>query len=408
MKLPFVSFRQCLCVFIGSCLLFSFKVNAVRYAIESDVSARAEYNDNIFLTSEPHDSVYALTVIPEAKMVAKEANWETFLNGKLRSNNYSDHNLDSNDVYLDLSGKYQSERNIYSLGGAYYLDSNLRSESADFGITGKRVNREYWNIVPQYTRLLTERLSFTLSFNHADVDYLDAENTGFVPYRLNTLTGSLAYSLTERDRVSFILQGTDYVSKNNAIEYQLFITRLGIEHDFSELWSVNFTIGGSRRNSTNTITQTFDFFGQPITLTEEIDFSDKGYVLDAGLQRKFETGSFSAGISRDNVTNSQGGLNEVNTLRFRFSQKVTSLWKYDFHARYQDINAVSSVTRTSDREVFIIEPRVFYSLSRDWTANASYRYAARKFRSDTSDDRAPHSNRIYLGLTYNFPDISTF
>jgi hypothetical protein len=383
-------------------------VNAVQYAIESDMAARAEYDDNIFLTSGPHDSVYALTVIPEAKVVAKEANWETFLIGKLRSNNYSDHNLDSNDVYLDLSGKYQSERNIYSLSGAYYLDSNLRSESADFGITGQRVNREYWNIVPQYTRLLTERLFLTLSFNHADVDYIEAENTGFVPYRLNTLTGSLVYSLTERDKVSFILQGTDYVSKNNAIEYQLFITRLGIEHEFSELWSVDFTIGGSRRNSTNTITQTFDFFGQPITLTEEIDYTDKGYVLDAGLQRKFETGSFSAGVSRDNVTNSQGGLNEVDSLRFRFSQKVTSLWKYDFYARYQDINAVSSVTRTSDREVFVIEPRIFYSLSRDWMANASYRYAARKFKSDTSDDRAPHSNRIYLGLTYNFPDISTF
>jgi hypothetical protein len=247
-----------------------------------------------------------------------------------------------------------------------------------------------------------------LSFNHADVDYIDAEDTGFVPYRLNTLTGSLAYKLTERDEVSIILQGRDYASKNNAIEYQLFVTRLGVEHEFSELWSVNFSIGGSRRNSTNTITQTFDFFGRPVTLTEEIDFSDKGYVLDAGLERKFETGSFSASVSRDNLTNSQGGLNEVNSLRFSFLQRVSSLWKYDLRARYQDFNAVSSVTRTTDREQFLIEPRIFYSLSRHWTANASYRYAARKFKSDTSDDRAPHSNRVYIGMTYNFPDLSTF
>jgi hypothetical protein len=171
---------------------------------------------------------------------------------------------------------------------------------------------------------------------------------------------------------------------------------------------MDFTIGGSRRNSTSLITQTFDFFGRPITLTEEIDFSNKGYVLDAGLERKFETGSFSTRLSRDNVASSQGGLNEVNSLILKFSKTLSSLLKYDLLAQYQNINAVSSVTRSSDRELFIFETRIFYSLSRNWTANASYRYAARKFKSDTSNDRAPHSNRIYLGLTYNFPDISTF
>ena len=132
--------------------------------------------------------------------------------------------------------------------------------------------------------------------------------------------------------MSFILQGTDYESKNNTVEYQLFITRVRLEHKFTELMSADFSIGGSRRNSTNTITDTFDFLGQPISQANEVDFSDRGYVLDVGIKRKMETGSFSTGISRDNLTSSQGGLNEVDSVRFGLLQKVTALWRYNINA----------------------------------------------------------------------------
>ena len=120
-----------------------------------------------------------------------------------------------------------------------------------------------------------------------------------------------------------------------------------------------------------------------------------------------ETGSVSGTISRDNVTNPFGGLNEVSTVAFRINQKMTELWRYTIDARFEDIDAVSDVARTTDREVLFFESRIFYLIDRHWTANASYRYIQRKFKSDTSDS-APHSNRIYIGMTYKFPDISTF
>ena len=72
--------------------------------------------------------------------------------------------------------------------------------------------------------------------------------------------------------------------------------------------------------------------------------------------------------------------------------------------RLDDITSKNTGTSLS-RNVFIFESIVYYSISRDWNVNASYRYIARRFKSDTSEDRAPHSNRIYVGLTYNFPLI---
>ena len=142
--------------------------------------------------------------------------------------------------------------------------------------------------------------------------------------------------------------------------------------------------------------------------TQEIDFSDRGLVFDAGIKQLFERGKLEARVSRDNTTNSFGGLDEVNRLKLSYDEKLSPLWRYDLSARYDDITSISSGTTTTDRDTIFFESRVFYSISESWKANASYRYIQRKFKSDTSDNRAPHSNRIYLGLTYNFPSLSTF
>lgn len=383
-------------------------VNSAEWAIESDINARAEYNDNLFLVPNPEDGIWSLKITPEVKMLVRESNWESNIELRLRSNNYSDEVVDSIDKFFFANASYQSERNIYSINGEYSLISNLNRESPDFSIATRQVQRQTAYITPAYTRLLTERLLFAASYNHTDVDFIDAENTGYVPYTTDSLSGSLRYDLTERDNVSFVVQAVDYSSKDESLEYQLFVTRLGITHEFTELWSADFSIGGSRRNSSNRTTQTFDFFGQPVTLTEVTDFSDTGYVLDTGFTRKMESGSISGRISRDNVPNSFGGLNEVNVLKFKYSHSLTELLRYVIDARYEDVDAVSTVTRSTDREVLFFGGGIFYTIDRHWTASVSYRYIQRKFKSDTSDDRAPHSNLIYIGMTYNFPDISTF
>ncbi|MGB5604364.1 MAG: hypothetical protein WBO14_18225, partial [Gammaproteobacteria bacterium] len=134
---------------------------------------------------------------------------------------------------------------------------------------------------------------------------------------------------------------------------------------------------------------------------------NNGYVLDAGFTRQLETGEFSGRISRENVPNAFGGLNEVDRLSFSLAQRMTARWRYAIGVRYEDIDGIADLTRSTDREILFFEPNVFYEINRQWTASASYRYIQRQFKDDISDS-APHSNRIFIGITYNFPDISTF
>ncbi len=376
--------------------------------MESNINARVEYNDNIFITDQPHDSVTGLIVTPTIYGKIKEKNWESSLSARIRSHNYSDDTLDTNDQFYNLVGQYNAERNIFSLGYNYDFDSNLNSTSTDFGIVGRRVNRKVQRLIPQYTRLLTERSVLSLSYTYSDVDYLEAENTGYTPYITKSGLASLVYDLTERDKLTFSLQAVDYTSKDDLITYQLFTSRIGAEHEFTETFSVDFLVGVSRQNSTNLSTQTFDFFGNVIVQTQEVNYENRTLVLDAGIKRLLESGEFTARISRNNVTNSFGGLDTVNQLKLNYSEKITSLWRYVLSVRFEDITSISSDARTTDRDVLFFDSILYYSITEKWKANASYRYIQRKFKSDTSDNRAPHSNRIYIGLTYNFPTLSTF
>jgi hypothetical protein len=386
----------------------SFNAFSSEQSLEADVSARAEYNDNIFLTDQEHDAVTGLIITPSIAGVIKEAHWEAKLAASLRINQYSDNNLDSNDQYFDLTGRYIAERNIFSLNVNHDLDSNLSSTSTDFGIVGRRINRKMQSITPQYTRLLTERAALVLSYTYSDVDFLDAEDTGFTPYVTESISGSFIYDLTEKDKLTLSLTAIDYRSRNDLVTYQLFVSRAGVDHKFTETLSGDFSLGVSRRNSTNRQTQTFDFFGRPITVTQVFDAKNRGLVYDAGIKNLFESGQIEGRISRDDTTDSFGGLNEVNRLNLIYTNRVSELWRYKISGRYDDITSISSGSIRTDRDIFFFESVAYYSITSKWNVNASYRYIARKFKSDTSDNRAPHSNRIYLGLTYNFPSLSTF
>jgi len=390
------------------CGLFSADAVSVQYSVKSDITADTRYNDNVFLTTLQHDSVSSLSIAPSVKIDVKDINWESYLNGRVKDNKYSDKNFDSTDEYLDLSGKYTQEKNIYTLSGAYDKDSNLNIESTDFGVTGKRVNRNRKNLAPQFQRLLSERLVLSVGYDHTDVDYTDAIGTAYVPYGSDTVNGSLIYGVTENDKISILLQAIDYASKNDAYKYKLSVAKIGIDHKISEIWASNFSIGTSRRSSTNRSVLTYDFFGQPIVLTQVSDFTDRGFVLDAGLTETLETGSLNAVISRNDVTNSYGGLNEVSSFRFKYNRNLSVLWRYDISVRYEKIRTVSGVQRSTDRDALFFVPQVSYKIDRDWRAIASYQYIQQRYRIDSSDNRTADSNMIYIGMTYSFPDISTF
>lgn len=387
-------------------LVSSFQVlNAREIKVDADVNSRVEYNDNIFITSVPHDSVSGLIVTPSLTSVVEDENWQTSLDARLRVNRYSDKTLNSNDQYLNINGQYLSERSTYVLNANYDLDSNLNSTSTDFGIVGQRVNREVKSISPQYIRHITERLEVLAAYTYTDVDYLEADATSYSPYISKMVALTASYGLTERDRLSFSFNAVDYKNKSDSIKYRLFDARIGIEHVSSETLDMDIQIGTSRRESVSQ--QSFNFFGALIP-GPEVTVKDRGFVLNAGLRKKFEDSDVESRISRNNTTNSFGGLDQIDSITLSYDKKVTELWRSFSNIRYEDITSIGAGTSSTDRKLIFLETVMSYSLSKKWVATVSYRYIQRKLKNDSSNSRAPHSNRLYAGITYNFPSLLSY
>ncbi|MDT8283293.1 MAG: hypothetical protein RQ982_10890, partial [Gammaproteobacteria bacterium] len=347
-------------------------------------------------------------ITPSLSGVIKDNNWSGELKAKLTSYRYSDHSINGDDQFFDVTGRYSEERNIFSLNANYDLSSNLDSTSTAFGIAGRRVEQKSQIISPQYTRLLTERLALMLGYTYTDVNFSNTETTNFTDYTSHTGSGTLIYDLTEKDKMTVSFFAVDYASSGDQLTYNLYMSRFGIDHEFSETLSTDFLIGVSRRKTTNRTTQTFDFFGNVITLEQEDDSNTRGLLFDAGITKKFESSELESRLSRNNNTNSTGGLDQTDTFTLRYKEDLSSLWRYDASVRYQDITSVGSSNSTDNRELLFLETRLFYSITKKWIANASYRYAQIKRTGDTSDNSTPHSNRIFVGITYNFPSLSTF
>ena len=252
-------------VITSAVIIYSVNVYPYEASLVADVDARVEYNDNIFITNQPHEGVTGLLVTPSITGVVKEKHWQAALDARLRNSTYTDSSLDGNDQYFNLNGSYNAERNIYSLNVNYDLDSNLSSTSTDFGLSGKRINRKMRSISPQYTRFLSERVSLTLSYSYSDVEYLDAADTGYLPYATQAGSGSIIYNLSERSQINASLQVADYASKDNLTTYLLFSPRFGITHRPTETVSLDFMVGASRRTTTNLNTETIPLLGTVLT-----------------------------------------------------------------------------------------------------------------------------------------------
>ena len=218
----------------------------------------------------------------------------------------------------------------------------------------------------------------------------------------------MQYNLTEKDTLSLSLQAVDYESSDKLVTYQLFVSRFSIDHAFSETLSSNFQIGVSRQSSTSLITEEFDFFGNIIIRAQEIDAENRGLVLNAGITQLLEKGSVNGRISRDNTTNSFGGLDEINKFEVSHINKLSALWRYNVNGSYSEVTSISSSSSTIDRNILSLEAVASYSINANWRFSASYRYLQRRFKSDTSGNKAPHSNRVFVSLTYNLPSLSTF
>ena len=375
-------------------------LSAAETTIESGVRAVVQYNDNLFMNSATQDSVSNMIIAPSVKLLTKEENWDAFFSAKLIHSIYSEDVLNGTDQFYEAVGKYSTERNLYSISGKYNVDTNLDRDNAAVGIDGRKVSQTRWSIAPEYTRLLTERLSLMMHYDYTEADFDDL--TATVPYKTDTIAGTGTYSLSERSKFDFTLTSMNYKRKDGAAEYRIFSSMVGLTHNLAETLVVNYSIGSSSVSLNTQQTQVFDFFGQSVVATQVADSNKTSLVFDAGI----DAGWLTAKASRSASTDSYGVVNELDQLDLYFRFQMSELVRVMFRVNYYNTEEIGD-NNNFGRTFIYYQPILKVALSKNLTIDATYRYTTHDYNTQTFNT-SQDANVFYVGVSYAFPSVPVF
>lgn len=356
---------------------------AAQNTVTLSVSSREEYNDNFRLTTAPHSSVIATTVSPAARFTYATDTLSASGKAQVNFNRYQgDSQLNSNDVLLDGSIEKNFQLDRLKLLASYVRDSTLASDLAQTGVVQVNRQRTRLSLNPEWTGTISPRASWTVGYDFADMVYQDSANTGLVDYRTNKAYTTYGYRLTERSK-AFVSAGVTNLKFDRAGDktHTLF-TLVGIEHDFSEVWRTEISLGLRRvriRNAGN-------------------DNNESGWLGQGSLERRFETGSLRAAVARELNPTGLGLLTQTDKISVSWLDKISPTLTYDISAAAFRNSFVSTTTATNNDRYYRIDVRVGYALSENWIIDGGVGYA--QINPDLGD--SARSRSIFFSARYEW------
>jgi hypothetical protein len=364
---------------------------AAEWALEPSISVKGEFNDNILLTTAPHDPVYGLWTSPGAKFKGSTERLE--IEGSVLADfvrYYQEEGLDITNLYFPVAARYTTEKDRLGLEGGYTRDNTLIGELQQTGVINTRRQRNQGRVKPTWSHLLAERWTFDGSYEYVDVTY-DDPGLSLFDYRMHTGTAGLSYRASEKDQVSGTGYYVDYFSPVSKIGSIFYGAQLGWSHEFSETMSAWVT-GGVRL-----ISSTFTDQGQ--TRTED-DFI---WVASGRVEKRFETGSLHAEIGRDIYPSGLGFLIRSDHVQVQARKDLTPTLTASVTLDGFVIDPVISTTTIPNNRFMRIEPRLHWRTTQWLSLDVAYTYS--RFEVPSVDTIAT-GNAVYLTLSYYPPKLA--
>jgi hypothetical protein len=156
-----------------------------------------EHDSNPTLSENNKQSIWLYSATPTYTISAVENQNRWYGIAGLRLQRSSDKNIsiDREDPNLVVGWDRQLERGNFKLVGNYSESSTRTTELRTTGLVNQDVTATTKSITADWSRLLTEKLNFTLG---ADLQKNSYDAPGFVGYTTKTLDSSLSYQVNEK------------------------------------------------------------------------------------------------------------------------------------------------------------------------------------------------------------------
>jgi hypothetical protein len=344
------------------------------------------YNDNVRLESSSHPSVAITIVSPGAELIARTETLTASLKAQASINRYQgDASLDASDLILDGSLAKRFEREQVGLALSYVRDSTLASELSQTGIVQANRQRSRASLNPSWTTQVSERASWKFGYDDAQVNYQDAVGTGLTDYRTQTPYATFSYRLSERSKLE-AAGGVSRLRRDTPRDtLRTVYAQVLLEHDWSEVLTAKLGIGANRVR--------FSSAG-----------SKQGWLAQASLERRFETGSAILGMARELNPTGAGEFTQTDRLFASWSAKLSPELSYSFNgAAYRNEPVRSAAGSAADR-YYRLSANLGWLMTQRWSIEAEIAHA----RQEPTQGAAAQSNSLFFGARYDLPVGSYF
>ena len=351
------------------------------------------YNDNLFITTQPHDATYGFWVSPAAEFTGKTERLEVSTQAKVSFASYYGGNpFNFTNIHLPLSVRYTTEKDVLGFTGGFVRDHTLSGELLTTGLVVRFTQRNQWTANPTWTRKITEKLSFQSGSQFIDTTYENALSTNLRDYQLYGGSGGLLYQMTEQDQLHLSGLYTNYHTINSPVPVRSSFpgVDLGLTHAFTE------TLTGTLHGGPSFVSTMAQTTGGNIKAQNTI------WLFGASLAKKFEHTSIQVDVARNIVPSGFGQLVKTDRAGVTVSHDLTEALTASFNGSvYRTSSATSSASVGTFPESRFLSatPRVAWEFSEWWKLELSYTYQHREV--DGFSNTAT-SNATMFALTYNY------
>ena len=391
--------------------------DAAEWSLQPHLAVTGEYDDNIRLTSGPHDEVWGVTLSPGLSLNYLTEVLEARARAALDIGRYDDDSFDRDEQLYEFLARYRSsELTTWSLRTAYQLESVLRrisvdeaadiivppeeglpvadpldpEASTDVGLVEREVERSTTTFAPAWTRRLTERSTVGLRYRYRDVSYDDAAGTGLNDSQRHSGAASLEYLLTERDQLigEVSYESTRFEMDPEERTFEQWELTAGIRHLFSETLTGRFDAG----------------FRSTSAEQGDLDEDDTGYVARARLDKRGERTILSGRAEHQVVPRSTGVLVQTDRLALFVDHKLSQRLRATLLGEVFQEEGLEDESGVRDRFQYEISPALRWL----WTPELSLALAYRRLYQEIDDDNGDEdatSNAVFLTVDYRWPKI---
>ncbi len=361
------------------------------------VSIQTIYDDNRQLWTDRRSrglktEVYGLLSSVGANVGVQSDRYKIDLRNRVSINRYeSEMDLDSDNVYIDLTSNYNlSERITVGLTGNYTRDTTLTSEIDVTGVIQGNKIREQWSVIPDVSIILTPRQSIQASYTHLDTSY---EESRFLVDYTNDIV-SLTHNYQWTPLLTSFVNGSwmDFTIPSLNRKTTQYSINIGADYQFLPTWSASFMIG--ERFTTTEVT----FLGRTFSSSQQ------GLIFNFSINKEFESGSARASYSRLTSATGFGQLLVFDKLEANFSHKLTDNLRFSLTGGINVTTNSDTNNTNSDRTYYHVSPSLSWHFNRQTSLSASYRYRNQKF---DREDEAAVSNAVFLTFNYRWDKLST-